>query len=386
MRFPFFAPILFLLAAAAEGQSTSVESWRLVEELRIGAVDGPRALSGIEDLTLGPDGAEIYVALPEENTIRVFSASTGEFIRSIGRPGEGPGEFRMLTNIGWAGDSLYATDFALQRFSLFSTLGDHHHTEAVHPPLLPGSRLSSIPRAAVRGGAVVLQERLPVQRLADGSITSSPWARFDRVDSSISIVATRDLRDVRTAVSLEGQRMHTTLLQQPLSTRNFLAIHPDGGSLIIVDQPAGRDPPGTYTVTRIRADGERMYSRRIRYRPVPVTREYADSLYAAEALVLAHGMEDGRAMETARKHLIVPETFPPVSGVIHARDDAVWLRRIVGASGAARWLVLDGEGRMKSSVPAPAELRIMFADESQVWGVLHDALDVPYVVKLRIER
>lgn len=41
---------------------------------------------------------------------------------------------------------------------------------------------------------------------------------------------------------------------------------------------------------------------------------------------------------------------------------------------------------MKSSVPAPAELRIMFADESQVWGVLHDALDVPYVVKLRIER
>lgn len=386
MRLLLLTTLLALLAATVEGQSTNVESWRLVEELRIGARDGPEALSGVDDLTVAPDGADIYVALPQENTIRVFSASTGEFIRTIGRSGEGPGEFRMLTNIGWAGDSLYATDFALQRFSLFSPYGDHHRTEAIHPPLVSGSRRSSIPRAVLRGGAVVLQERLPLRPLTDGSVTSSPWALFDPADSSVSTVGIQDLRDIRAAVPIEGQRVHTTFLQQPLSTRNYLAIHPDGRSVVVVDQPAGRDTPGTYTVTRIDAGGKRMYSRRIRYRPVPVTRAYADSLYAAQALILAHWMGEGRAVEMARRHLIVPQAFPPVGKVVHARDDAVWLRRVVEAGGAARWLVFDDDGRMKASAVAPAGLQIMFADASQVWGVLHDEFEVPYVVKLRIER
>src|SRR5690554_2302063 len=138
-----YAICTLLLALPSGGQAQQPATWRLTETLRIGAIDGSSALSRISSLAVSHDGKLLYVAQPQEHTIRVFDAATGAALASFGKGGEGPGEFRDLLRLGWRGDSLYATDFLLQRISLFSSTAEHFTTQVVNPPLQAGNSRGS---------------------------------------------------------------------------------------------------------------------------------------------------------------------------------------------------------------------------------------------------
>lgn len=84
--------------------------------LQIGALDGPAEyqLGRVIDATRMPDG-RIVVADRSNHEIRVFDA-TGKFVRTMGRTGDGPGEFRdplQVTALG--GDSLLVWDMSRHR-------------------------------------------------------------------------------------------------------------------------------------------------------------------------------------------------------------------------------------------------------------------------------
>ena len=70
------------------------DSVRLVQEWRMGALEGPPeyGFGFITDLALEPDGS---ITLFDQGVpaLRLYD-STGHFIRTIGRPGAGPGEYR----------------------------------------------------------------------------------------------------------------------------------------------------------------------------------------------------------------------------------------------------------------------------------------------------
>lgn len=68
------------------------EGWRLVEELRIGSMDGegPELFGNIIGLEVDPLG-RIYVADSQAREIRVFDAR-GHHVRTFGGRGEEPGE------------------------------------------------------------------------------------------------------------------------------------------------------------------------------------------------------------------------------------------------------------------------------------------------------
>jgi len=77
----------------------------------------------------GRAGGQLYVA-PLGSTIYVFSES-GKFLRTIGRSGQGPGEFVAIRTIeSTAGDSLLVFD-ELRRFSLFSPSFSHIRTHVI---------------------------------------------------------------------------------------------------------------------------------------------------------------------------------------------------------------------------------------------------------------
>jgi hypothetical protein len=379
----FTIVVLLLLSAAPLGaQQPSPPTWRLVEELRIGATDGPEALSRVSDLTVSSDGSTLYVGQQQEHTIRIFDAVTGEPRGRIGRHGEGPGEFRYVSFIGWRADTLYATDFLLLRFSLFSPAGKHFATEAIHPPLSENYQ-SSNPIGLTSEGTLLSQERLLTAPIAEGRVTSSPWALVARDGRVIRTVGKKDLRETRKAVPT-GER--TLLMPQPLSERNFLRLHPDGTSMVVVDQPAGQDIPGEYQVRRLRADGSQIYSLTYRYTPRAVPPAFSDSIHAFQTMVFEQLLPSGRAAEAARKNLVIPDAFPPISGLLLGRDDSVWLRKEDVGSGTVAWLVLDARGRVQAIAATPAGLHLRYADGEHIWGVVHDELDIPYVVRLRIVR
>ena len=76
----------------AEGLWEVGEPWRLLPELVLGEIEGAEAevFASISGLAVD-DAGRIYVLDRQANELRIFSPEGGH-IRSVGRPGEGPGE------------------------------------------------------------------------------------------------------------------------------------------------------------------------------------------------------------------------------------------------------------------------------------------------------
>src|SRR5680860_99377 len=96
------ATLLVVLGAGSnEGDQNEIRVQQvcrteLIEDLRIGSVAGPEEYSfgQIQDLATRRDGS-IFVVDLHPQSIRQFDHA-GEFVRQIGREGEGPGEYRSL--------------------------------------------------------------------------------------------------------------------------------------------------------------------------------------------------------------------------------------------------------------------------------------------------
>ena len=98
-------------------------------ERQIGKMDGPEELlfDQIVDVAVNSKG-DIYVADRRLNEIRKFNMD-GEYLLTVGRPGQGPGEFQeIMTLCVNRQDDLIAFDRMLGRISVFSDNGEHKKT------------------------------------------------------------------------------------------------------------------------------------------------------------------------------------------------------------------------------------------------------------------
>ncbi len=99
------------------------------QELKIGELDGPEEFlfANIADVAVNSKG-DIYVADSRLNEIRKFDKG-GEYLLTIGRPGQGPGEFRSVSILTInSQDDLIAFDGRSDHISVFSDNGEHKKT------------------------------------------------------------------------------------------------------------------------------------------------------------------------------------------------------------------------------------------------------------------
>ena len=100
---------------------TGTSGWQLVPAGQLeGGVGTPGELINPRDLAIGDDGT-VYVSDDDPAVIKVYD-STGGFVRTIGREGEGPGEFR-IGYLAVNGNYLLVQDPQVSRASLFDTSG-----------------------------------------------------------------------------------------------------------------------------------------------------------------------------------------------------------------------------------------------------------------------
>ncbi len=98
--------------------------WRLEPELALGDEDGPEpfifaSISGVEADAQG----RIYVLDRESNTLKIFSPA-GEHVRTVGREGGGPGEYRQANGLRWLSpDTLLVVDQRGERYSILDKEG-----------------------------------------------------------------------------------------------------------------------------------------------------------------------------------------------------------------------------------------------------------------------
>lgn len=107
-----------------ERPQRSASGWRLEEDLRLGTLDGggPAQFGRIGALSTDRSG-RIFVLDLSGREIRVFNTD-GSWVRTIGGPGSGPGEFLGPAGITHGpGDTLWVTDPVARRYTLFSPDG-----------------------------------------------------------------------------------------------------------------------------------------------------------------------------------------------------------------------------------------------------------------------
>ncbi|MGH7552954.1 MAG: 6-bladed beta-propeller, partial [Longimicrobiales bacterium] len=109
----------------AQGLWLESEAWRLVQELKLGSLDGDAdVFASISDIEVDRDG-RVYVLDRQLNELRIFDRAGG-LLRSTGRSGHGPGEFDNAFGLEWlpAGDSLLVVDGRGGRYNIFDKEGN----------------------------------------------------------------------------------------------------------------------------------------------------------------------------------------------------------------------------------------------------------------------
>lgn len=149
----------------------------LVEELSIGVADGEEhdMLGEIADIALAPDGS-LFALDRQVPVIRHYDAM-GRFLGNVGRSGQGPGEYRIVSGIAVDREGrLVVWDTGNWRVSIYAPNGDflsQWHTSSG----TGGSATANYSRGLVvdRDGRVVTRRTLFSRDLSD---RPTVWIRY----------------------------------------------------------------------------------------------------------------------------------------------------------------------------------------------------------------
>lgn len=330
----------------AESQAERPPSLRLVADLRIGSELG----SG---MTL------------------TWVDALGKRAGTLGKEGEGPGEFRTISHVGWLGDSLWVIDARLGRATLF---GPNAAYAATFPAgtsyRYPLSR--SIAAALLEHGHAVLPVSASLPALVSGDRHRAPVLLVDRNMAVLDTLATVDLTRSRLISKTPDGGMLVSS-QQPYDDSPLVRTGHRGREIVVVDRSVARSASvDSFQVTALDADGHRLWSRWLQYAP---QQDFASSFTSR--------VDARRAVKAG---LFVPRFAPPVTDCVVGHDGTVWLRRDVFAADGMEWTVLDPDGSIMARVRSSGPVHLFDASNTRAWGVEYSSLEVPFVVRYRLER
>ncbi len=359
-------------------------------EVRIGVVEGdPDYVFGpVAGLEVGPDG--LIYSRHGEGTIRRWTVD-GQAAGTVGRPGEGPGEFQRLGGIGFFGDTLWAWDNRSYRASYFSLGGEF--LGSVSPPVDFGSPEGIPPRPTqpFRDGTFLGTAPAHSYLVATGALTESPVARMDAEGNALTPLWTHhhEARDLLSLMDDDG--VGGRFGDQPFYDAVVYTVFEDG--LIVVERRAwtGEGEP-VVTLTRIDLAGDTVFQRRIPYTPEPLPAERVDSAIRAIADSWHYpesGVPKGALEARIRAATYKPSYLATVGRVWVREDGNIWLERYAPVESDTgerfnEWWILSIDGEPTARARLPVGLRVMHLDEEVIWGTVSDDLDVDYIVRFRL--
>lgn len=361
------ALLAVLPAAACDGASQDKDpdaaaALRLTEELRIGTVEGGTADAFGRVAALDADGAgRIYVADGLSKDIRVFG-SDGRHVRTLGREGSGPGEFRIISGMARSGDGrLWVMDPASSRLTVYDTTGALLATLrlelslATTIPWLGGvdqagniydsTRETTAPRSAAGPRSLLVRYGPEGDHLAATDTLPLPTTKTDMFEGRTS----------------GGIRFFTNV---PFSPSQRWRLAPDGSVWTGVTS--------SYRLDRVSFDGDTLAVLRHARRPVPVSHRERDSLAAAE------GVPADR----------IPAVKPAFRSFLVDPAGRVWVEPYLPGGSGTEWDVFSASGThlglVRTALDLETEEILPIVRGDHLYAVTRDETDVPYIVRMRV--
>ena len=362
---------------------TDGEAWSVSTEptQTIGVLNGPEEyqLMSVSAAARQSDG-DFVVVDRGARAVRLYDGE-GTFVRTLGGPGSGPGEFAAPGQIMiMAGDSVAVWDDQLFRITRFTAEGELAgvHTvdmgtisKAVEPPLYPATV------EPLRDGDLLVQ-------LREKTGKASPSGRFRQRSGALRVSA--DLSEIDT-LKFFGDTEQIAVeapwgewaVAPALAKQTWITHQGDPSRICIGEQETPEiecfDPDGSRTRLRWRSDTP------------PVTREEI-AAWRAESIRL-YG-EKLAEEEVLRMLALVPEPTarPDYSRITLDRSGNLWVE--VGpttrrGSTSIDHLVFDPTGALLGVVPLPP-IEVMEIGDDFVMGVYQDEMEVEYLQVFQLNR
>jgi hypothetical protein len=358
------------LVSAPEGTwaHSGNEPWRLVEDLRIGVVEGeePYMFGSARNVFPDPQG-RIWVLDAHAFELRLFDQE-GNFIRAVGREGGGPGEFGFnpCAFPGPNGEVWVEAGSRWQRFDSAGVfLGSQQVTRRIGCGVrgwLPDGRFVAVEVQFDQATRSQTTHFLVHDRELSGEVV---------VTDTVAAPAVPEPRTVRW-LNPAGRVVITELV--PLSHRPMWILGPSGDFWIT-------DGDGDYRIRRQTLFGNTLVIMERPHEPVSVP----DSIRVREIAELDR--EDLR-LERSFDRSDVPDVFPPFDRLLIGIDGTLWVRRRL-EGGRYGLDVFAPNGQFLGPVETPSDfgrMTIHRVTPEYMYGTVRDELDVEYAVRLAIQK
>jgi hypothetical protein len=352
-------------------------------ELRIGVVEGDSAYQfhSISHAARLSDGRIIVIDGGTE--IRWFSPD-GTHRSTLGRRGEGPGEFRSIQSVVITpDDSVIAHDAGSQRLTWLSP---DETVVRVRP--LRGTGTQGVRLLAVRPHAVaILAESRPTFNFGGEEFNYSRDTVLVTTHGpeSVDTIATVAGTESATWVYYENARP-TRTMQMELPFAHLALAAATSRSVVLAAtedrQLAFLDDSGRVSAL-VRSASAEIVNADLRSRFVTHAEQQAIDRGAPDPQVIRKGAED-RLLLLADNH-----RMPAFDRLLVDTEDRIWIRDYVSPwalDEPQQWTVYGADGFPLARVTTPAGTMVTSISNDYVVGVERDELDVQYVVLYRIEQ
>jgi hypothetical protein len=354
--------------------SSDLPEWREGEEWRLGAepvlaIGEPAAspeeeFNGIRRVLSLRDGSIVVASMRQPPALRIYDAS-GAYVRTIGREGAGPGEFRAVWDVWFAGsDTLVVFDPGVSRVSYFGTDGSLLGSVNLLQPEGRTAGLGAVPWARFSDGTFLMRPNRFLPDSADGPGRSSVHAVRVRDDGSV-VDTVGFFPEADFVISPSGGP------RQPRFGK-LAVIYVHGTSIY-------RGMGDDFTIDEWDVTGRKVRSIRRRHEPRPVTQPLVDALRAHDVEAAPPARQDAIRRDYDERPRV--DVLPAFGNTwLLDADGNLWVQDFLTAvDTASRWTVFAADGRWLGEVPIPIAFRPHEIGTDYVLGVWRDELDVETV-------
>jgi len=332
-------------------------------------------------------GSGDFAVASDEGEILVFAAR-GELFRTLGRAGDGPGEFRFIRDlVGLADERIVAWDPALDRVTAFARDGSLAFT--CTPPWARSKQAGVGFVGAFADGRFVLEDMSarPTDEGVGGFRSDTiPYLLFDRSGTLVRTIATfaRPLRpyDARTgyrpflfATSVQSRIVGDQLYVGENASLTLERFDSTG----IAHTPVRLErAPRRVTALDIEA-GWRAWGERTAMQHQQLTMQTAVVRGERAAADLQRRTEEAiaRAKETTEP----AEFLPAYKAIIVGSDHALWLEDYLHPTeDVSRWFLMSDDFRPVAWIALPPRERLLAAAPGRLIVLRRDELDVESAV------